>query len=362
MRDDVEVSDALLIAQPTFLDVRAPIEFTRGAVPGAVNLPILDDQQRAEIGTVYTEAGQDAAIARGLELATDDVRSARLASWCAHTTAHPSGYLYCFRGGLRSRTAQRWLHSAGVDYPLVRGGYKALRTHYLGALERLCAAHPLIVVSGKTGSGKTELIHAWQRAIDLEGRAAHRGSAFGGTFSTQPSQINFENRIALDWMLLARNDAPVLVEAESQLIGRLYVPDVLQAAMNDAPSVCLVAPLGERIERLRKDYVEHALTHFESAEPDDPYSGLAEFVRANLDRIRRRLGGALTDELKAAVPGAVHNLKYNADPSGFDPIIKTLLERYYDRLYQHKAASRASCARCTGSADDLLDWLGRHAA
>ncbi|MEM9603331.1 MAG: tRNA 2-selenouridine(34) synthase MnmH [Pseudomonadota bacterium] len=360
MREDVDVTDALLLSQPAFLDVRAPVEFTRGAVPGAVNLPILDDDQRAEIGTVYADAGQDAAIERGLAMATPAVRAQRLAAWTAHTNAHPSGYLYCFRGGLRSRTAQAWLSDQHVHCPLVRGGYKALRAHYLATLDRLCAASPLIVVSGQTGCGKTELITAWGRSLDLEGRARHRGSAFGGTFQDQPSQIDFENRITLDWLLLASSgEAPVLIEAESQLIGRLFIPVPLQEAMQAADSVALVAPFDARVARLRHDYVDHALAHFRGQDHDDPYAALSRFVVANLERIRRRLGGAQTDDLVAAVPGAVHALQSGADTAGFDAIIATLLSRYYDRLYDHKARSRPVQPVFTGEHDEILDWLGQ---
>ena len=362
--EDVDVSDALLLAKPAFMDVRAPVEFQRGAVPGAVNIPILNDAQRDEIGTVYAEAGQDAAIARGLELATPSVREARLARWREHVDTHPDGYLYCFRGGLRSRTTQQWLRESGVHYPLVRGGYKALRSHFLHTIETLSASTALIVVSGATGSGKTELIHAWPRSLDLEGRANHRGSAFGGTFSPQPSQIDFENQLALDWMTLAaERDAPVVVESESQLIGRMFVPQALQDAMQRAPTVQLDAPLSERIARLRADYVDHALGHFRAQpEADDPWTRLTTHVVDNLKRIQRRLGGETTSRLVTATPHAVAALRRDGDTQGFDAIIQTLLVDYYDKLYQHKADIRAESVVFTGSHDEVLGWLSDNAA
>lgn len=363
MRDDVEVTDALLLTHPSFLDLRAPVEFARGAVPGAVNVPILDDAQRAEIGTVYAEAGQDAAIERGLALATPPVRSARLQSWQDHVARHPNGFMYCFRGGLRSRTAQTWLQDAGVDYPLVKGGYKALRRHLLNTLERLAGEGRLIVVSGETGCGKTELIHAWPQSLDLEGCAQHRGSAFGGTFTPQPSQIDFENRVALDWLTRSANsNQPVLIEAESQLIGRLYVPDVLQHAMAAAPSIQLDATQAERIARLRKDYVDHALSHFATSGVENPHTALTEFVVDNLQRIRRRLGAERTDDLAAAVPDAVAALARDGDTAGFDAIIETLLTHYYDKLYQHKAQKRQEPPLFQGNHEAVLQWLREHCA
>ncbi len=358
VREDVDVTDSLLLSRPAFMDVRAPVEFNRGAVPGAVNLPILDDPQRAEIGTVYAEAGQDAAIARGLELATPAVRGERLEAWQRHTSAHPDGYLYCFRGGLRSRTTQAWLAEAGVKYPLVRGGYKALRNHCLNTLETLGPAQRLIVVSGQTGCGKTDLIHDWHSALDLEGLANHRGSAFGGTFTPQPSQIDFENALALAWLTQrVGGSAPVLIEAESHLIGRLYVPDTVQQAMREAPHVRLIASHSDRIQRLRSDYVDHALAHCQQSAPEDPWGALSNHVSDNLQRIKRRLGGATTDRLVVAVPGAVDALQRAQDPSGFDPIINTLLVDYYDKLYQHKTDQQQSPPVFTGSHSEILAWL-----
>lgn len=354
---------SLFLQDVPLMDVRAPVEFAKGAFPCSHNVPILDDDQRHEIGKLYADEGQDAAIARGLELATPAVRAARLADWRAFVAANPGAHLYCFRGGLRSRTTQAWLAEAGVEVPLVRGGYKALRAHLIQALEALCASAPMLLLAGPTGTGKTLLIQTWAQSLDLEGKALHRGSAFGGTFAPQPAQIDWENAVTIDW--LKRREAspqPVLVEAESQLIGRIYLPDCLQQAMARAPVVVLQMPLSARVELLREDYVSHALAHFEVAAPEDPWAALAAHVAANLQRIRKRLGGERCDRLVARVPGAVAALRDARDWGGFDEIIARLLADYYDKLYAHKMAQREQRAVFAGDRGAVLQWLREQGA
>ena len=117
------------------LDVRAPVEFSQGALPGAVNLPILDNEQRHEIGREYAHSGQQAAIDMGLNMATDSVRQQRIDTWTAYIRQHPNVVLYCYRGGLRSRYTQQWLDDTGTRVPRLTGGYKAARRFLLDQLQ-----------------------------------------------------------------------------------------------------------------------------------------------------------------------------------------------------------------------------------
>ena len=135
---------------------------------------------------------------------------------------NPDGYLYCFRGGLRSQTVQQWLRDEGIDYPLVKGGYKAMRRFLLEELERSLDRADIVLVSGKTGTGKTRVIHRLERSVDLEGLAHHRGSTFGQLPQPQPSQIDFENTLSIARMkLLAGDQSRVYLEDEGRMIGRL---------------------------------------------------------------------------------------------------------------------------------------------
>ena len=363
MRDDIDARLDLFLNDTPLMDVRAPVEFRQGAFPNATNLPLLDDEQREAIGIRYKEAGQESAIELGLELATPDIREQRLRAWSDFARAHPDGYLYCFRGGLRSNTTQAWLREAGIDYPLIRGGYKALRRVLLDALTTRIDSQPLQVLAGPTGSGKTELIQAWPIGLDLEGRANHRGSAFGRTFTEQPSQIDWENRIAIDWAKLDREPhGPVLVEDESRLIGRINLLPELQSRMLAAPLIVLEADMQQRIDRLKTDYVRHALKHFETAEPDAPFEALQDYIANNLYRIRKRLGGLKHQQLQALLPQAVQSLEKQDDWAGFEQVIESLLTDYYDPMYRYQLEKRSHQVIFRGRHDAILDWLARQAA
>ncbi|HIE54665.1 MAG TPA: tRNA 2-selenouridine(34) synthase MnmH, partial [Chromatiaceae bacterium] len=190
-----EISDfrELFLQDRPLLDVRAPVEFADGAFPSARNLPLLTDRERHLIGIRYKESGQASATDLGRELIDGEPREQRVAHWKRFIEQHPQGALYCFRGGMRSRITQEWIYAAtGVAYPRVKGGYKALRRYLLEELDRSITRLQPLVVGGRTGAGKTILLKQLDHAIDLEGLAWHRGSAFGRHATPQPTQIDFE--------------------------------------------------------------------------------------------------------------------------------------------------------------------------
>ena len=227
------------------IDLRAPTEFALGAFPGAVNLPLLTDTERTAVGTRYKECGQQAAIALGHELVSGTTRNARIDAWRGFIAAHPDALLYCWRGGLRSQIAQEWLREGGVEVARVEGGYKALRRACLHAIDEFCATTQLLVIAGRTGCGKTELLNEFDAIIDLERLVNHRGSAFGSMSTPQPTPIAFENRLAIE-MLRAMGHSRIIVEDESRTIGRLALPDPLHFAMQAAPLVVDGAACGAR--------------------------------------------------------------------------------------------------------------------
>lgn len=347
---------AELFQQDTpLLDVRAPIEFSAGAFPGAVNVPLLDDHQRHIIGLEYKANGQSAAIDLGTRLATTEVRGDRLEQWQRFISRHPNGYLYCFRGGLRSKITQQWLEESGIEYPLIQGGYKALRGYLLQQSQHLGALNKIVLLGGATGVGKTALIETLANAIDLEGRANHRGSVFGKTFQAQPAQIDWENQITIDWMRCPV-DAPILVEAESHLIGRIHLPTNLREAMARAPIVMLEATMAERTERLFNDYVATSLAHYRSIDVD-PWNSLSTSTLESLGRIKKRLGGLRYEHLVAQLSTAIANLKFNDDPAGFHLMIETLLTEYYDPQYQHHEQKNQSRIIHRGTMSEVRAWL-----
>ena len=143
MQEHSQLYTDLFLNNAPMMDVRAPIEFERGAFPASKNLPIMDDEQREIIGTCYSNQGQDKAIEKGHELVQGETREARIAAWVKFAKQDPNGFLYCFRGGLRSKITQQWMREAGVDLPIVTGGYKALRTFLLNELETAIVNNPI---------------------------------------------------------------------------------------------------------------------------------------------------------------------------------------------------------------------------
>jgi tRNA 2-selenouridine synthase len=340
------------------MDVRAPVEYARGTIPGAVNIPLLDNAQREKIGTEYAEHGQDAAIQLGLQSATQEIRQHRIAAWRAFAKDNPNGQLFCFRGGLRSRITQQWLADSGLDIPYVVGGYKAMRNWLISTLEQLCRDGRMLVVSSTTGSGKTDLLHQWSHSVDLEGLAQHRGSAFGGTFTAQPSQASWENAVTAHWYRLSlQSDRAVLFEAESHLIGKISLPACLQGALGRAPLLALETPYQERVERIRKDYIHFALQHFQQADPEHAMQRLQDYAANNLSRIQRRLGGERYQRMMSLLPLALEEIATGGDSPSLDEMIKTMLVEYYDPLYNHKISSRKNRIVANGDESELLHWL-----
>ena len=349
----------LFLQDVPMMDVRAPVEFAQGAFPCAVNVPLLDDRQRELVGIEYKRAGQDAAIELGNRLATPEIRAQRIAGWQAFASAHPDGVLYCFRGGLRSRTTQQWLHDSGVTVPLVQGGYKALRRFLLDTLEQRCALQPLILVSGRTGTGKTDLLQQIGHAVDLEGMACHRGSTFGYTTSSQPPQIGFENALAVQLLKHAHRhpQQPLFLEDEGRLIGRVALPPVLQEAMKQAALVVLEAPLEQREERVVRDYIQAQRAAYDAAYGEQAAERFADFVLCNLDRIRSRLGGERHQQLRDDWQQALQLFEATGDTAGFRPGIRRLLVEYYDPMYDYQLSRRSGTILARGEADLLLQAM-----
>lgn len=329
------------------IDLRAPVEFARGSLPGATNLPILDDEERAAVGTIYRESGQKAAIRLGHELVSAELKTQRIKAWQDFVVRHPDAQLFCWRGGLRSETAQRWLHEYGLDLPRVAGGYKRLRNTALAVLNSAPGSKRWIVVGGRTGSGKTDLLHRTHFAIDLEGLANHRGSAFGARETPQPEPANFENQLAASW--LQHNHDLILLEDESRTIGRLAVPESWHQRMQQAELILLEADMSLRCENIAREYVLAPLQQGIEA------GALFARFQSALDRIRKRLGGLRHQQISAQLKQAFADGEHQ-------PWIEALLSGYYDPMYDYQLAKKQQRVTLTGTADRLLDYLQQQAS
>ncbi len=356
-RPDTDDYRALFLADAPMMDVRAPAEFTHGAFPCATSLPLMTDDERAQVGICYKQRGQAAAIELGHRLVCGETRARRLAAWSDFARTHPRGYLYCFRGGLRSRTVQQWLREAGIDYPLVRGGYKAMRRFLLESLEQSVAAAEFVLVAGRTGAGKTRVIRQIPRSVDLEELARHRGSAFGQLLEPQPSQIDFENALGIALLkLLEGGERRVYLEDEGRLIGRLALPLGLKEKMGLAPMVLVEEPLEERIEVVLEDYVLDLGRRYAAACGEEGPRRHRERLQQDLARIRRRLGGLRHAEVGGLLEAAFEQQWRTGSLEGHRAWIACLLEQYYDPMYDYQLARREGERLFSGSRREVVTW------
>lgn len=361
-RPDTDDYRALFLNHAPMMDLRSPAEFAQGSFPAALSLPLMSDDERARVGTCYRQHGQAAAIELGHELVSGDARAGRLTAWKEFATRFPKGYLYCFRGGLRSQTVQQWLRDEGIDYPLVTGGYKAMRRFLLEELERSVAAADLVLVSGKTGTGKTRVITRLARAVDLEGLANHRGSSFGQLPEGQPSQIDFENTLSIVLMkLLDRGDGRIFLEDEGRLIGRLYLPQCLRERMQGLPMVLVEQPLEDRVEVVLQDYVDDLGRRYLRLFGEDGPRLHEQKMRDDLARIRKRLGGQRYQQVGDMMARAFAAQRAERDLSRHREWIRFLLEKYYDPMYEYQLRQRQGDVLFRGDRDAVIAWARSHA-
>lgn len=297
------------------IDVRSPAEFAEDHVPGAINLPVLSNEERARVGTIYVREDRFLARKIGAALVARNA-AAHLEGTLADRPGSWRPLVYCWRGGQRSNSFASILEQIGWRVEVVEGGYRSYRRLVAARLYDTALTQRLILVDGGTGTGKTELLHAIRRAdgqiVDLEGLANHRGSNFGGLDTPQPAQKLFESRLvqALDALDPER---PVFLEAESNAIGRLRLPPALWSAMNEAEVVRIEAPaavrgrfltttypdlmadpalLARRIDSLRPYHARDVIAGWHALAAAGDHAALAEdLIRRHYDP-RYRDGGA----------------------------------------------------------------------
>lgn len=239
------------------IDVRTPAEFADDHIPGATNAPVLSNEERVLIGTMYAQESPFKATRLGAALVARHIAE-YLETRFAERPRSWRPLIYCWRGGKRSGAMATWFNLIGWRARQLDGGYKSWRRHVIDRLAVQPANLQCIVLTGPTGSGKTRLLHALRQAgaqtLDLEALAAHRGSLLGALpEQSQPSQKGFESALlqALEALDPVR---PVFVEAESRRIGRISLPDTLLRAMHTGRCVRVRADMGQRIDFLLQDY------------------------------------------------------------------------------------------------------------
>jgi len=305
--------EEFLIEPGITLDVRSPSEYNHAHIPGAINLPLFSDEERAAIGTKYKQKGQQKAIDIGFAFA-----SPKLADFVANAKKHVDNNLakvHCWRGGMRSAFARDLLDNMRIPSCSLNGGYKAFRNW---ALDTIAIPKKLLVVGGFTGSGKTDILHSLrdlgEQVLDLEAIANHRGSSYGGLGKPeQPSTEYFENIIATELATFDPN-IPIWVEDESRLIGRCKIPDIFFTMIREAHVLKIERPKSERLENIRIEYG--------SIDP--------ELLVEATQRLLKRFGGVRTQEASKLFR-----------EGNFVEATDIVLD-YYDKAYHYGLSKRIS--------------------
>lgn len=318
IRTTTDVSIPALAAFDAVIDVRSPAEFAEDHLPGAINLPVLDDAQRAEVGTEYVQGSKFLARRHGAALVARNI-AAHLEGALADRGGGFRPLVHCWRGGQRSHAMATVMDQVGWHVTLLEGGYRTWRRAVVDRLHDGALGLNLILLDGPTGCGKTallgELAARGVQTLDLEGLANHRGSLFGALPGGQPSQKLFESRLFA--AVAARDPSrPTVVEAESSKIGRIVLPRALWEAMATARIVAVSAPRDQRVDRTLRDYADIAA---DPAVLDDALGRLPRHHAKATIAAWRAL--AAQGELRALVKG--------------------LMEDHYDPSYARRARTPA---------------------
>jgi len=308
IHDFLEAAETLPV-----IDVRSPSEYQHGHIPGAYNIPLFDNEERAEIGTIYKQQNRDKAFKRGLDIVGPKMRS--FVEQSEEIAPDRKVLLHCWRGGMRSSSFGWLLASAGFEIQTLEKGYKAFRNFVLNIFE---ANHNILILSGYTGSGKTDILQALrnlgEQVIDLEGLANHKGSTFGHLGEPdQPTGEHFQNMLGIKLFQLDKNK-PVWLEDESRLIGQRMIPHQFFSQMQRAPVFRIEIPKKIRIRRLVDDYGSYP----------------KEKLKESILKIEKRLGGLRTKQ-------AIQALENDELEKVADQVL-----HYYDKAYDHGLNNRES--------------------
>ena len=321
--------DLKLLSSYKNIDLRSEKEFDKGTIPCSINIPILSNDEFENVGKEYKNKGQEAAINLGLQLVKGDLKNKRIDAWKNHLNNNPGCFIFCYRGGLRSKIAQEWLEKENIIVQRISGGYKNFRSNILD--EHVNSKYDInkwMIIGGLTGSGKTALLSQFKETIDLEKIANHRGSAFGKNISPQPSQADFENELTLKY--INHSHSNILLEDESRSIGRVTLPGTWYEKMQSSKLVVLKISTDERVNNILDEYVLQILKTSNNVQE------LLNQYLFSLEKIKKRLGDKLFKEISDLM---IKAFKMNHLDSHKKWISKLLIE-YYDPMYNYKLKLR----------------------
>lgn len=334
MNRDIAYGDSMKIEGAIYVDVRSPKEYMEDHIPGAVNLPILDDDQRKIVGTLYKQHGKEQASQKGVEMVLP-VLGGKLEQ-LRQLNARGPLVLYCWRGGLRSKSMCDLASAAGIEVKRVRGGYKEYRKYVMQEFEQI-KLPPFFSLYGLTGTGKTEIIELLEKrgvhTLNLEKYANHRGSVFGSVgLGEQPSQKHFDS-VLLKSIQEIPQDAPTIIEGESSRIGRLFIPKNVFDHLLASNKILVYDSVENRAERIIKEY-----TKIKSNE---------ELVQA-VSFLGRRIGKQKVNQFIEAI-----------EKEEYQSVVEELLVKYYDPLYNHpsKPSDEYFASVCSGDVEKAAERI-----
>jgi len=351
---------SIVMNNTPLIDVRAPIEFEKGAIPNAVNLPIMDNQERHLVGTTYKENGNEVAVKLGHSLVSGYNKEKKITEWLDFLQKNPSAYIYCFRGGQRSKISQEWISEAlGRPVTRLEGGYKAFRQYLMDALLPENQSYKPLRLGGHTGSAKTVLLNELPHHIDLEAIAIHRGSAFGNRLLPQPSPIDFENALAYDILhKSAKQYKHLIFEDEGRHIGRCYLPQDFSKFVNTSPLVILEVPFDERSYHILDEYVTQSQQEYVASFGHD--AGLElwlTYILASMDKAKKKLGGTRHAHLVALAKNAFSMQQGLANNEGHLSWISYFLKDYYDPMYEYQLIQSKESICFQGTRSEVRAYL-----
>ncbi len=311
MFQDISMKNLLELREAndvTVIDVRSPSEYKEATIPGSLNIPFFNDEERAEIGTIYKHVSKQAAKERGLEIV-----SAKLPAFVnAFSKIDGKKAVFCWRGGMRSRTSATVLDLMGIHVVRLDGGYRTYRNWVVEQFEHFDMKPKVYVLNGRTGSGKTKILNLLSAdglpVLDLEGYANHRGSIFGQIGLDPHNQKTFD-ALLMDHLIRVKAAPFVLFEGESKRIGKVLLPDFLVQKKELGVQLLVELPIEKRIQHILEDY--------------QPWNHKVECLDA-FKRIKRRIHTPVAKQIEDDLNG-----------DQYAHAVRLLLEYYYDPLYDH---------------------------
>jgi tRNA 2-selenouridine synthase len=310
---EITINEAFKMDKALFVDVRSEDEYTKDTIPGAVNVPVLNNEERALVGTLYHHEGSASSRRLALELVAPKLPG-KIASVDSNA---PDGDLvvFCWRGGERSRFMASVLDTMGYNVYRISGGYKSYRRYVKEYLDKEELTQRAVVLHGLTGVGKTDVLKRLGQkglpVLDLEGLAQHRGSVYGKIgLPPSPTQKAFESDI-VRFLSSIEDEGIFIVECESRRVGNLLVPPLLMRAIKDGIRVLLYAPLADRVRRIRDIYT------------DGPGKNVEKLQEATTS-LSKKLGRSKAEELNRML-----------EERKFEPVFSFLLQKHYDPLYKY---------------------------